>query len=30
MHRLETNVEREVKILCNKPDQQTKSLKTNV
>jgi hypothetical protein len=29
MHKLETNVGREVKILCNKPDQQTKFLNTN-
>jgi hypothetical protein len=25
----ETNIEMEVKILCNKPSQQTKSMKTN-
>jgi hypothetical protein len=29
MHRPETKKEREVKTLCNKPCQQTKSMKTN-
>jgi hypothetical protein len=29
IHRPETKKEREVKILCNKPSQQKKSMKTN-
>jgi hypothetical protein len=29
MHMTETKIEREVKILCNKPSQQTMSKKTN-
>jgi hypothetical protein len=29
MHRHETKIEREVKILCNKPSQQTKSMEIN-
>jgi hypothetical protein len=29
MYRPETQVETEVEILCNKPSQQTKSMKTN-
>jgi hypothetical protein len=30
MHRPETRKEKEVQMLCNKPSQQTKSMKTNV
>jgi hypothetical protein len=29
MHRPETKIEKEVKILCNKPNQQIKSVKSN-
>jgi hypothetical protein len=29
MHRHETKLEKVVKILCNKPNQQTKSTKSN-
>jgi hypothetical protein len=29
MHRPETKIETEVKILCSKPSQQTESMKTN-
>jgi hypothetical protein len=30
MHRPETKIEKEVEILCNEPNQQTKSMKTNM
>jgi hypothetical protein len=29
MHKPETKIEEEAEILCNKPSQQTKSMKTN-
>jgi hypothetical protein len=29
VYRPETKIEKEVEILCNKPNQQTKSMKTN-
>jgi hypothetical protein len=30
MHRPETMIEKEAEILCNKPNHQAKSMKTNV